>query len=147
VKFCRINLLQTNYQQYNDAYLLSQVERDDKMEQLQDIYAKYCTYKKFTSVMPLFPALIFDRYTDVIGYRTQSKLVAFSLVRRYDQTSAESTQFAWDYSDPELKLGMISLEHECAYYKSLGFEHLYLGHVDGYKKQFDGYEELKNPYV
>ena len=42
----------------------------------------------------------------------------------------------------DLELGRRSLEHECAYYKQLGYEYLYLGQVAEYKTHFDGYEQL-----
>jgi len=35
------------------------------------------------------------------------------------------------------------LKHECAYYKSLGFKHYYLGLYDDYKAQFQGFELLQ----
>jgi hypothetical protein len=117
-------------------------ERDDRMNVLQDIYRKYCEYKQFTSVMPLFQGLIFDKYTDVIAYYPDGKLSAFSLTKRYDRENAESLQFAWDYAKPDLRLGIASLQHECAYYKSQGFKYLYLGVADDYKSQIDGYEIL-----
>lgn len=147
MKFCRINLLQTNYNTTSSAFLLSNVEKDDRMDQLQEIYKSYCAYKKFESVMPLFYGMIFDKYTDVIGYTHDNKLVAFSLVKRYDRLNAESIQFAWNYKMPELRLGERSLEHECAFYKNQGFEYLYLGEVAEYKKKFQGFEILSNPYV
>ena len=142
MKFCRIDLSKTNYQTSQDAYIMSHVERDDRMDQLQEIYHKYCKYKDFESVMPLFAGMIFDRYTDVIGYTYKNKLVAFSLVKKYDHENAESLQFAWDYENPEILLGIESIKHECAYYKKHGYKYLYLGQVNKYKEQFEGYEVL-----
>jgi hypothetical protein len=144
MKFCRIDLSKTNYNQITDVStsIMGFAQRDDNLDGLQAIYQQYCAYKNFSSVMPLFPSLIFDKYTDVHGYYYNSKLVAFSLVKRHDQVNAESLQFAWDYLSPELKLGIRSLEHECAYYKNLGFSYLYLGQVSDYKSKFDGYEIL-----
>ena len=54
----------------------------------------------------------------------------------------ESLQFAWNYKQPDLQLGKLSLEHECAYYKNLGYKYLYMGESADYKAQFDGYEIL-----
>lgn len=147
MKFCRINLAETNYQKCSNAHIMSAAERDDKMDLLQSIYKKYCIYKDFNSVMPLFPAAVFDRYTDVFSYSVDGKTVAFSLVKRYDQFNAESLQFAWDYADPSLRLGAVSLEHECAYYKELGFKYLYLGEPAAYKQALAGYEELGKLHV
>jgi len=142
MKFCRINLSKTNYSTLQFGHYMTMPEREASMNVLQDIYRKYCEYKQFTSVMPLFQGLIFDKYTDVIAYYPDDKLSAFSLTKRYDRENAESLQFAWDYVKPDLRLGIASLQHECAYYKSQGFKYLYLGVADDYKSQIDGYEIL-----
>ena len=142
MKFCRINLEKTNYSLLDHAHLMCHAERDDRADDLISIYNEYCIYKKFSSVMPLFKGIIFDKYSDVIGYFPNNKLSAFSIVKKYDHLNVESLQFAWDYKEPNLFLGVKSLEHECAYYKQQGFKYLYLGLVADYKKKFDGYEEL-----
>jgi hypothetical protein len=142
MKFCRINLSKTNYQLLEYAHLMSTAEKDDRADQLIDIYHQYCDYKKFTSVMPLFKGIIFDRYTDIFAYHPNKELSAFSIVKKYDSENVESIQFAWDYKNPNLFLGIKSLEHECAYYKQQGYKYLYLGLVADYKKEFDGYEEM-----
>jgi hypothetical protein len=69
-------------------------------------------------------------------------LVAFSLIRVYDKDSVEALQFAWDYAEPKLRLGVESLKNECALYKARGFSYLYLGFADDYKSQLDGFEIL-----
>ena len=51
-------------------------------------------------------------------------------------------QFAWDYANPKLRLGIESLKNECAVYKARGFNYLYLGLADEYKSQLDGFELL-----
>jgi arginyl-tRNA--protein-N-Asp/Glu arginylyltransferase len=92
--------------------------------------------------MPLFDLHLYDRYSDIIGYIDDSELVAFSLIKRFNPCDAEAIQFAWDYENPDLRLGIISLQHECAIYKDRGFKYLYLGEDLEYKRQFDGYEIL-----
>lgn len=124
------------------AHIMSSAEKDDRADQLIEIYNQYCRYKNFSSVMPLFKGIIFDKYSDIFAYVPNKNLSAFTIVKRYDQYNAESLQFAWDYKNPNLFLGIKSLEHECAYYKAQGFKYLYLGQVADYKKNFDGYEEL-----
>lgn len=119
--------------------MLSAVEKHDCADRLVEIYDQYCQHKNFKSVMPLFKGIIFDQHTDIFTYHNLS---AFSIIKRYDNENAESLQFAWDYKQPDLHLGIQSLKHECAYYKHLGFKYLYLGLVADYKTQFDGYEEL-----
>ena len=142
MKFCRIDLSKTNYETLPFGHLLLNVEKDNRLLQLQEIYRKYCTHKEFESVVPLFEGMIFDKYVDVIAYYPNDKLCAFSLVKRYDRENAESLQFAWDYINPDLRLGIESLKHECAFYKKQGYKYLYLGLADEYKSQIDGYEIL-----
>lgn len=137
MNYSRINLANTNYTQINQwAYIL-----DPDIEYLNTIYKKYCQYKKFSSVMPIFNSQYIDPTSDILGYYdTSNKLIAFSLIRKYDQLNVECAQFAWDYHDPSLRLGIVSMKHECALYKSLGYQYLYLGGADDYKKEIDGFE-------
>ena len=109
---------------------------------LNQIYQTYCRYKKFPSVMPIFDSEYTDSKIDVVGYFDQTVLVAFSLIKKYDHDNIEAVQFAWTYHDPKLRLGIRSLEHECALYKKLGFKYLYLGEANEYKKRIDGFEIL-----
>jgi len=139
MKFCRINLSKTNYQCYSPSTLWSeQIE----FAQLNQIYQQYCQHKKFVSAMPIFEGQLRNPDSDVHVYYHNSEIVAWSLCCRYDKHNVESVQFAWNYQQPELKLGLRSIEHECAYYKQLGYHYLYLGNVAEYKTQFDGYEQL-----
>lgn len=89
--------------------------------------------------MPIFDSEYLDN--EVIGYRHDGKLVAFSLIKIHDNENVEAIQFAWDYANPELKLGIKSLKNECAIYKARGYKYFYLGAAAKYK-QIDGYEEL-----
>lgn len=139
MKYCRINLSKTNYKMEPFGNLYPYNLRNPEF--LQGIYKKYCEYKQFESVMPIFNSEFSDPNNDVFVY-TDEWICAFSLVRRYDSDNVEAIQFAWDYEDPSLQLGIKSLEYECAYYKSKGYKYLYLGTVSEYKKKFDGYEEI-----
>lgn len=137
--YARINLEKTNYLQLqsNWTFLSS-----PNIIELNSIYKKYCEYKKFKSVMPIFDSEYTDSKTDVIGYFDNNNLVAFSLIKKYDIHNAEAVQFAWNYSNPKLRLGIRSLEHECALYKERGFKFLYLGEANEYKSKIDGFEIL-----
>ena len=139
MKFCRINLAKTNYSVYPGAERFTWASG---LEPYELIYQDYCAHKQFESVMPLFLQQFQDPHNDTHVYRNGLDIVAWSLCRRWDQHNAESLQFAWNYHEPELELGRRSLEHECAYYKQLGYEYLYLGQVAEYKTRFDGYEQL-----
>lgn len=140
MKFCRIDLAQTDYKLYPSVSLAKQIS---SLELYQQIYIEYCRYKKFPSAMPLFLSTFQDPNSDVyLYYNENHKIVAWSLCRRLDQHNVESVQFAWDYQDPKLELGKRSIEHECARYKQLGCRYLYLGEACEYKSQFQGYQEL-----
>jgi hypothetical protein len=138
--YCRINLSKTNYNLLDCAKVI--VSKKENFDKLITIYRDYCRYKQFTSVMPIFLSEVMDTDTDIIGYYDNNQLVAWSLLKRFDGQSVECVQFSWNYLTPRLRLGIRSIEHECAYYKQLGFEYLYLGETSEYKCQFDGYEEL-----
>jgi hypothetical protein len=137
-RFARINLAETAYQPTVDWYYIT----DPDIVQLQDIYRTYCIYKHFASVMPLFASQFTDPDTDVIGYREQGKLVAFSLIKRYDSENALCAQFALTYHNPRTQLGIQSLITECAIYKERGFKYLYLDQAHLYKQGLDGFEIL-----
>lgn len=128
----------TNYSSMRNAKVLSKEEID--IPYLQEIYKTYCRYKKFKSVMPLFESEFYNN--EIIAYYDNNKIEAFSMIGIYDNKNVENYQFAWTYHNPELILGIKSLEHECAMYKALGYDYLYLGGPDNYKQKFDGYEIL-----
>ena len=139
MKFCRIKLAETNYQEYPEVSKFTWVSG---IEPFNEIYKQYCRHKQFSSVMPLFLSQFQDKANDIHVYYSNDQIVAWSLCRRWDEFNVESVQFAWDYKNPELGLGIRSIEHECAHYKNLGYKYLYLGEGANYKAQFDGYELL-----
>lgn len=138
MEYCRIDLNKTDYWPLASHRYLYNFD----INELNQIYKEYCEYKQFTSVMPIFDIQYHDEHTDVIGYYDNKKLVAFSLIRTYDKDNAEALQFAWNYHNPKLRLGIESLKNECALYKRRGFTYLYLGQANEYKSQIDGYEIL-----
>lgn len=136
--YARIDLRKTDYKPMQGGW--TYLSQPDAM-QLQGIYLAYCRHKKFTSHMPIFDSEYTDASNDVIGYLDDhDQIIAFSLIRRYDKRNAECIQFAWNYEDPGLRLGITSLQHECAIYRDRGFHYLYLGHADEYKKHMQGFE-------
>jgi hypothetical protein len=92
--------------------------------------------------MPIFDSRYTDPMTDVIGYYDNNKLVAFSLIRRYDNENALCDQFAWNYHNPRLRLGIETLQTECAIYRERGFKYLYLEQAHLYKQSMAGFELL-----
>ena len=137
-QFARIDLSKTNYQ-INVEWMY--MTRPD-ITALNNIYRDYCVHKKFSSVMPIFDSRYTDPMTDVIGYYDQAKLVAFSLIRRYDEHNALCDQFAWTYHNPRLRMGIETMKAECAIYKARGFQYLYLEQAHLYKSEIDGFEIL-----
>jgi hypothetical protein len=134
--FARIDLYKTNYSQLDNW---KYIPNPDTAE-LDNIYHTYCRYKKFRSFMPIFDSEYTDPKNDIIGYYHKEKLVAFSLITRYNKHNAECVQFAWNYATPGLHLGLKSLRNECSIYKERGYKYLYLGGADEYKKNIDGFE-------
>lgn len=141
--YARIDLDKTNYK-YMEPHEWKWLTKPDPLmvKKLDEIYVKYCRYKQFKSVMPIFDSEYTDRYSDVIGYYDNEKLVAFSLIRRLAAKEYEAVQFAWDYENPKLRLGIKSLKHECCILKSRGAKYFYLGEAAEYKKKIDGFEIL-----
>jgi len=137
-QFARIDLSQTNYtESVKWRYL-----RMPDIDFLNNIYREYCIHKQFASVMPIFDSRYLDPATDVLGYYDNNELVAFSLIRRYDQHNALCDQFAWNYHKPALRLGIETMKTECAIYKKLGYKYLYLEQAHLYKFEIDGFELL-----
>ncbi len=141
MQYCRIDLSKTNYQELPDINC-RYIVHESMYPECFEIYRKYCEYKQFSSVMPLFEQQFRDPWVDIVGYFSNRRLVAFSLIKRYDTKNADALQFAWDYANPRLRLGIESLKNECAIYKARGYEYLYLGLADEYKSQIDGFEIL-----
>ena len=137
-QFARIDLTKnTDQVSVKWAYI-----KDPDIPALNDIYRTYCIYKHFASVMPLFDSQFTDPDTDVIGYYDNDSLVAFSLIKRYDNENALCAQFAWNYRRPKLRLGIESLRTECAIYRERGFKYLYLDQAHLYKQGITGFELL-----
>jgi hypothetical protein len=136
--YARIDLLQTNYARLDNFAFL----RKPDIQELNNIYKTYCRYKKFSSVMPIFDSEYLDPDSDVLGYFDNNQLVAFSLIKKFDDQNIQAVQFAWIYHKPKLRLGIKSLENECAVYKDLGYRYLYLDEANEYKSKFNGFEIL-----
>lgn len=140
MKYCKVNLTQGHYQLIDDWQYLDSATLN--INQLNEIYKKYCAYKKFDSVMPVFDSEYLDESIEKIGYYYKQELVAFSLVKIFDCKNAELLQFAWTYNKPRIRLGIRSLENECAIYKNRGYINLYLGEYHEYKSFLPGFQIL-----
>lgn len=139
-QFARIDLAQTNYTESVEWRYLEPIP--EVCQQLDDIYRTYCIYRHFGSVMPMFPSRYHDPMADIIGYYDNNQLVAWSLIRRFDELNALCDQFAWTYHRPRMRLGIETMKTECAIYQARGFKYLYLEQAHLYKSQIDGFEIL-----
>ena len=137
--YARIDLSKTNYEvisEYRKLKLPPVIPST-----LEAIYNAYCVHKKFKSVMPIFEEEYYDNNNEVFGYyNKEEKLVAFSLLRCYNKKNVEAVQFAWDYENPKLRLGIESMKTECAIYKELGYKIIILGESHNYKRSIDGFK-------
>lgn len=140
-QFARINLDRTDYQPTVDWKYITDFD-SKTLKELDDVYKAYCTHKHFASVMPMFHARYTDPMSDVIGYYDRGHLVAWSLIRRFDEHNALCDQFAWTYHNPKLRLGIETMKTECAIYKERGFKYLYLEQAHLYKQEINGFEIL-----
>jgi hypothetical protein len=62
------------------------------------------------------------------------------MIYKINTHAVEALQFAWDYKNPKLKLGIESLKTECAIYKDLGYKIIILGEAQNYKRSIDGFK-------
>ena len=139
-QFARIDLSKTNY---NESVYWAYLSKTDHMiKECLEIYRTYCIYRHFGSVMPMFESRFHDPMADVIGYFDNKKMVAFSLIRRFDDENALCDQFAWTYHKPRMRLGIETMKTECAIYKARGFRYLYLEQAHLYKSEIEGFEIL-----
>ena len=140
-QFARIDLSKTNYVSTLDWRYIESRE-PAVLSQLDDIYRTYCIYKHFASVMPMFHSRYHDPMADIIGYYDNDQLVAWSLIRRFDEHNALCDQFAWTYHKPKSRIGIETMKTQCAIYKQRGYQYLYLEQAHLYKQEIDGFELL-----
>jgi hypothetical protein len=135
-QFGRINLEATTYVRDLDAKSLDPVPINDVLR----IYRDYCAHKHFQSVMPMIPGRLTAPGTEIIGYQHRDELVAWSMYRIWDAENILSDHFAWDYREPRLRLGIRSIETECAIYRDRGYRWMYFESVEPYMLDLQGFE-------
>lgn len=137
-QFGRVDLACTTYQSSVPWEILS----PPPVTELDRIYRDYCRHKHFVSVMPMIAGRYRESGTEIIGYRDQGRLVAWSMYRIWDHENILSDHFAWDYRNPKLRLGARSIENECAIYRDRGFRWMYFESVEPYMLDIQGFELL-----
>jgi hypothetical protein len=134
----RCDLSAITYDIMPDAEILDPVPRTE----LDHIYSAYCLHRGFRKYFEVNDDLANDVY---MGYRDwRGDLVAWSKLRPYSPWSIETVLFAWDYREPDLKLGLRTLEHELAWARRHGYRWVYMGpgyeRVNRYKSRVAGFE-------
>jgi len=137
-QFGRINLANTCYTADLNGHVMDPVP----VPELQRVYRDYCAHKNFLSVMPMIPGRFTVPGTEIIGYHDHGQLVAWSMYLIWDRENILSDHFAWDYKNPRLRLGIRSLEHECALYRDRGYDWMYFEAVEPYMINMQGFELL-----
>ena len=135
-EFGRIDLQSTNYTQELAAELLDPVPINDVLR----VYRDYCLHKHFRSVMPMIAGRLTAPGTEIWGYQDHGRLVAWSMYRIWDDDNILSDHFAWDYRNARLRLGVRSIETECAIYRSRGYRWMYFESVEPYMLDLQGFE-------
>jgi hypothetical protein len=134
----RVSTANTDYQLLDHANELS---KPLPVVEMDHIYTSYCYYKKFKKYYEIGQALDTDRF---LGYYQNNALVAWTKMRPYSDRSIETALFVWDYSDPDTRLGLSSLQHEIAWAKQQDYEYVYLGpgyeRSSLYKSKIQGFE-------
>lgn len=137
-QFGRINLQDTDCQSVVSYKILDPVPVDDVLA----VYRDYCLHKHFQSVIPMIPGRLLAPNTELFGYYDRGVLAAWSMYRIWDDKNVLSDHHAWNYRNPRLRLGILSLENECAVYRDRGFLHMYFESVEPYMLDFRGFEIL-----
>lgn len=137
-QFGRIALYRTKNPTTLEWELLNPVPIQDVL----DVYREYCLHKGFRSVMPMVPGRLIAPDTEIIGYRDNGCLVAWSMYRIWDDENVLCDHHAWNYRNPRLRLGAKSLENECAVYRERRFRYMYFESVEPYMLGMPGFEVL-----
>lgn len=137
-QFGRVDLEQTSYEINLDWQLLQPVPVTEVLR----VYRDYCQHKRFLSVIPMVPGRLVAADTEIIGYHDSNRLVAWSMYRIWDAENVISDHFAWDYRNPRLRLGISSIQTECAVYRGRGFRWMYFESVQPYMLDIKGFEIL-----
>ena len=139
-KYCYIDLSETDYKLSLTDYKLFEDYEKVPVDKMLDIYKKYTEHKKFESVWPIYPEEFNAKQNDIIGYYDKNRLVGWSMIYKVNLQVVEALQFAWDYENPKLKLGIESMKTECAIYKQQGYKIIILGEAHNYKRSIDGFK-------
>tara|TARA_B100000989_G_scaffold126549_2_gene93897 strand:- start:4918 stop:5379 length:462 start_codon:yes stop_codon:yes gene_type:complete len=140
MSYCYIDLQDTNYKASLTDHKVFAKHEKPPIDRLMDIYDAYTKHHKWESVWPIYPEEFTAKHNNLIGYYDKNRLVAWSLIYCVSKHAVECEQFAWDYENPKLRLGIESMKTECAIYKELGYKIIILGESHNYKRSIDGFK-------
>jgi hypothetical protein len=134
--YAYIDLTQTDYTPQVEYEILS---KDVDTAPLLEIYRQYAIHKKFESVWPIYAEELVAPHNDIIAYRDNGEIVAWTMMYRMAKECVWNMQFAWNYANPKLKLGYKSLRTECAIYRDRGYTRMLIDENMKYKSELQGY--------
>ena len=140
MSYCYIDLKDTNYKASLTDHKVFAKHENPPIDRLMNIYDAYTKHHKWNSVWPIYPEEFTAKHNNLIGYYDKNRLVAWSLIYCVSKHAVECEQFAWDYENPKLRLGIESMKTECAIYKELGYKIIILGESHNYKRSIDGFK-------
>jgi hypothetical protein len=157
----RVCTAETNYEEYNEQWEIVEELTPTYSKRLEQILNKYIKKHNFNN---FGRALAPSNRSKFFIYYQNNEIIAFTKMQFYPipmQTGyqvwpykgVETYMFAWDYANPELRLGEVTLQHEIAWAKRYknpdgggdqGYEYLYTGpgyeRSSIYKADVDGFE-------
>ncbi len=148
----RICLAETDYKEYNEQWEIVEELTPKFQKRLEQILNKYIKKHNFTdfgrslSLSNRCKFFIYYHNNEIIGF---TKLQFYPILMQsayqiWPYKCIETAMFAWDYKNPELHLGVVTLQHEVAWAKKQKYEYLYTGpgyeQSSIYKADINGFE-------
>jgi hypothetical protein len=114
----------------------------DKKARLEEIYKKYLAHKQYKDQSYTIDDIIKNSHGHIY-YVVEGKIVAFLFFKTINKALL-AIEFAWDYEDPKLSLGNVSIYYASLLAKFKGCSHIYLSagyeSCSIYKSKYEGFE-------
>jgi hypothetical protein len=114
----------------------------NKVQLLEEIYTKYMHHKGFRDVNLTIDSMIANSH-GFMYYTYQRKVIAFTFYKSIGEAHL-SVEFAWDYAEPKLSVGHVSLHHEINFAKMRRCKYIYLSSgyesCSIYKSYYPGFQ-------
>jgi hypothetical protein len=113
-----------------------------KKDVLENIYRKYMSHKEFKDINLTIDAMIANSH-GLIYYAYEGKIIAFTFYKSIGGAHL-SVEFAWDYEQPKLSVGHVSLYHEIMFARMRRAKYIYLSSgyesCSIYKSYYPGFQ-------